>query len=138
MEEAKDPMIRANARTRLACINSDEAVVELQKRVDYYKDKLGHAPSSFEELVNVGLLRGIPTDPAGNPYQINSYGEVVVKDQKKLPFITKGLPHGEKPTVLYNKFVVEQEKKELKTEAEKKKAEQQKSTSVAPRPTDQK
>lgn len=138
LDEAKDPMIRSNARTRLACINSDEAVIELQKRVDFYKERTGHAPASFQELVSAGLLRGIPMDPAGNPYVMNSYGEVVVKDQKKLPFITKGLPHGEKPTVLYDKFVVEKEKKELREREEKKKAEQEKSSNGQQRPTDQK
>ncbi len=104
LKNTKDPMIRSNASQRLACINSDEAVIELQKRADAYARHFGRKPTSMRDLVEVGLLRGIPTDPAGNPYEINSYGEVVVKDQRKLPFITKGLPHGEEPTIFYNKY----------------------------------
>lgn len=123
LKSTKDPMIRSNASQRLACINSDEAVIELHKRADAYAQHFGRKPSSMRDLVEVGLLRGIPTDPAGNPYEINSYGEVVVKDQRKLPFITKGLPHGEEPTIFYNKYTAaetrERELAERKRQQEK-------------------
>jgi tetratricopeptide (TPR) repeat protein len=137
LKETKDPMIRSNATQRLSSINSDEAVIQLQKRVDAYKDHIGHEPGSMRDLVEAGLLRGIPTDPAGNPYGINSYGEVVVKDPKKLPFITKGLPHGTEATVFYNRYVLEDKAKQLEEE-KKKTQEQQKSSGTAPRPTERK
>lgn len=105
LKNAKDPMIRSNATERLASIESDQAVIELQKRVDAYAEHVGRKPRDMRDLIEVGLLRGIPMDPVGNPYGIDSYGDVVVKDQRRLPFITKGLPHGEEPTILYNKFV---------------------------------
>lgn len=110
LENAKDPMIRSNATQRLASIQSDEVVVALQKRVAAYEQHVGRKPADFRDLVEVGLLRGIPMDPAGNPYGIDSYGDVVVKDPRKLPFITKGLAHGEEPTIFYNKYKLEQEK----------------------------
>ncbi|HEY3928391.1 MAG TPA: tetratricopeptide repeat protein [Candidatus Koribacter sp.] len=138
LKETKDPLIRNNAAQRLQCIDSDEAVMALQKRVDAFKEHFGRNPGNMRELVDVGLLRGIPLDPVGNPYGINAYGEVVVKDQSKLPFITKGLPHGEEATVLYNKFVSAAEEKKQKEEEEKKKHEEQKSSGPGTRPTDQK
>lgn len=122
LKDAKDPTIRANATQRLASINSDEAVIELQKRVDLYKQRFGRNPANMRDLVDAGLLGGIPVDPAGNAYEIDSYGEVVVKDQKKLPFITKGLPHGTEPTIFYNKFAVEEkarQEREKKAREEK-------------------
>jgi hypothetical protein len=138
LQDTKDPLIRSNAVQRLASINSDEAVIQLQKRVDAYKLRFGHSPNRMRDLVEAGVLRGIPTDPAGNPYEINSYGEVVVKDPKKLPFITKGLAHGTEPSLFQNKFIVEEQGKKSKEEEQKKKDEQQKSSGNAPRPTDQK
>ncbi len=110
LDNAKDPMIRSNATQRLASIESDEFVVALQKRVDAYMQHVGRKPADMRDLVAVGLLRGIPTDPAGNPYSIDSYGDVVVKEPRKLPFITKGLPHGEEPTIFYNKYTSNQAK----------------------------
>lgn len=124
LKETQDPMIRSNAVQRLASINSDEAVIQLQKRVDMFKESYGHRPANMRELVAAGLLRGIPADPAGNPYQIDAYGDVVVLDHKKLPFITKGLPHGTEPNIFYNKFGVQEKEK--------------KSSGTAARPTEQK
>ncbi len=135
LKGTKDPMIRSNAIQRLASISSDEAVIELQKRVDAYSEKLGHAPGSMRDLIEVGLLRGIPLDPMGNPYEIDSYGKVVVKDQRKLPFITKGLPHGTEPTIFYNKFAAEETRKR---ELEGKNRQAGQSPNPTPPTTDQK
>jgi tetratricopeptide (TPR) repeat protein len=132
LKDSKDPTIQANARTRLVCINSDEAVIELQKRVDLYKERTGRVPSSFREIAEAGLVRGIPNDPAGNPYLIDAKGHVLVKDHKSLPFITKGLPEGEKPEIFYNKWKIEEHWKQVMEE--RKKAEQQKSSDTAARP----
>ena len=138
LKDTKDPTIRSNAVQRLASIDSDEAVILLQKRVDVYKERTGQKPGSMRDLVAAGLLRGIPTDPAGNPYEIDSYGDVVVKDQKKLPFITKGLPHGTVPTVFYNRFVEEAHMKEREAAEKKKKEAQPEPSSTAARPNTQK
>jgi tetratricopeptide (TPR) repeat protein len=134
LNDTKDSSIRANAQQRLASINSDEAVIQLQKRVDAYKEHFGQKPNSMRDLVTAGLLRAIPTDPAGNSYLIDSYGDVVVKDQKKLPFITKGLAHGTVPTLFYNKYVAQDQHKKW-IEENKKKEEQKKASGEEERPT---
>ncbi len=137
LKETKDPLIHSNARQRLQCIDSDENVIALQKRVDNFRERFGHPPASMRDLIETGYLRGILVDPVGNPYEIDSYGNVVVKDHSKLPFITKGLSHGEEATILYNKYVAEAMAK--KQEEEKKKKEQeQKSSGQTSRPTEQK
>ncbi len=135
LNDTKDASIRTNAQQRLASINSDEAVILLQKRVDTYKEHFGQKPDSMRDLVTAGLLRGIPTDPAGNPYLIDSYGDVVVKDQKKLPFITKGLEHGMMPSVIYNRFVVGEQRDRLIEEEKKKKNEETAASGDKQRPT---
>jgi tetratricopeptide (TPR) repeat protein len=130
LNDTKDASIRANAQQRLASISSDEAVIQLQQRVDAFKEHFARKPTSMRDLVASGQLRGIPTDPAGNPYGIDSYGDVVVKDQKKLPFITKGLAHGTEATVLYNKFVTEEQGKK-RAEENKKREEEKKAADAA-------
>lgn len=135
LNDTKDASIRANAQQRLASINSDEAVIQLQKRVNAYKERFGRTPDSMRDLVTAGILRGIPTDPAGNPYLIDSYGDVVVKDPKKLPFITQGLAHGMMPSVIYNRYVVEEQRKKLEEERKKKKEEDKESSGDKQRPT---
>jgi tetratricopeptide (TPR) repeat protein len=135
LQQTQDPLIRSNATQRLACIDSDEAVLQIQKRVDLFKERAGRSPSNLTELVSVGLLRGLPTDPAGGVYEIDDHGDVVVpeKDRKRLPFITKGLPHGTEPTLMYNKYVAEEKAKQIADE-KKKKDETQKSSSTESRP----
>ena len=135
LKDSKDPIIQANARNRLACINSDEAVIELQKRIEFYKERTGRTPSSFRELADAGLVRGIPNDPAGNPYLIAANGHVVVKNHKALPFITRGLPEGEKPEIFWNKWKMEEHWRQV--QEDQKKAEQQKSSNDAARPKTQ-
>ena len=125
LNETRDPMIRSNAVQRLASIDSDEIVIQIQKRVDLFKERSGHEPSSLQELVNAGLLRGVPRDPVGGAYEMTQ-GTVVVaeKDRKKLPFITKGLPPGTEASVVYNKYKVEEKVKQIAEENKKKQAEQ--------------
>jgi hypothetical protein len=121
-KDTKDESIRANAQQRLACISSDEAVIQLQKRVDAFQERYGRKPASMRDMVASGLLRGIPLDPAGNAYEIDSYGDVVVKDLKKLPFITKGLAHGTEASVIYNRFIIAEQKKQAEENEARKKA----------------
>lgn len=132
LNETKDPMIRSNAIQRLACIDSDEIVLQVQKRVDIFKERTRRDPASMEELVTAGLLRGVPRDPVGGPYEVKQ-GAVLVaeKDRKKLPFITKGLPSGTEASVLYNKYKVEEKAKD---EERKKKDAGAKSSDTAERP----
>jgi hypothetical protein len=132
LKDTKDPSIRTNAIQRLACIASDEAVIQLQRRADAYTEQFRRSPTSMRELVEAGYLRGIPTDPTGNPYQIDSYGNIVVKDQRKLPFITKGLPHGSEPTIFYNRFIVEEKAKRLQEEKKEKTEQQETSGRTSP------
>ena len=135
LQDSKDPLIRSNANQRLACIDSDEAVIQIQKRVDFFRERVGRYPSSLAELVNAGLLRGVPTDPAGGAYEVDSNGDVVVAeaDRKKLPFITRGLPRGTEASVLFNRYAIEEKAKQIMEEM-KKKEEEQKSSGQQSRP----
>ena len=94
-----DKMIRENAVKHLRALDVDEEVIQLQQIVDAVAKKTGAPPNSMAELVQAGYLRGIPVDPLGHPLKIAA-GRVEVADPSALPFITEGLPPGEKPEFL--------------------------------------
>ena len=96
-QSTTDRDIRANAVTHLRALRVDEDVTNLEKMVSAYRDKQGHLPSSFTDLVAAGMLRGIPADPLGKPYKLMPDGHVEASDPDDLPFIQKGMPPGYKP-----------------------------------------
>ena len=92
-----DSMIRANAAAHLRAIQADQDVTELEELAKQYRQRTGKFPENFSQMVAVGLLRGIPVDPVGHPYRLESEGKVVVSDPADLPFLEKGLPDGYTP-----------------------------------------
>ena len=92
-----DPSIRANAATHLRALQVDEEVSALESIVAQYRQKAGHLPGGFPDLIAAGLLRGVPIDPLGHPYKLTPDGRVEVKSPDDLAFITKGTPPGYVP-----------------------------------------
>ena len=52
-------------------------------------------------MISAGYLRALPLDPLGYPYKLMPDGRVEVQAPDDLPFITKGLPAGKEPTLVY-------------------------------------
>ena len=98
-ESSKDLSIRANAAAHLRALQVDEAVPSLEGLVSRYRERTGHEPESFLDLVNAGMLRGVPLDPLGHPYKITSDGKVVLRVPDDFPFVHEGLPAGYVPPV---------------------------------------
>ena len=98
-ETTDDPLIKQNAFKHLRALKVDDDVTKLEARVEQFKARNGRAPQSMIELVQAGLLPGIPLDPLGHPYKIVD-GRVEVQDQNVIPFLTKGLPPDVKPELL--------------------------------------
>jgi tetratricopeptide (TPR) repeat protein len=96
---SNDPNIRANAVRRLLALRVDQEVTQLQELADRYRRETATVPGSFLELVQAGYLHGLPVDPLGNPYLLLD-GRVQVSSPDSLPFITKGLPPGQKPSMV--------------------------------------
>jgi hypothetical protein len=101
LESTQDRLIRSNAVKRLRALEVDDVVPQLEAVVQIYKQRTGHLPASFMEMVSAGYLRGVPLDPLGYPYKLMPDGRVEVQSPDELPFITKGLPPGEQPTFVY-------------------------------------
>ena len=94
-----DPDIRANAVKRLIALRVDQEVERLQAVAERYQRETRTVPESFLELVQAGYLPGLPVDPLGNPYLL-AEGRVQVSRPDSLPFITKGLPPGQKSSIM--------------------------------------
>jgi hypothetical protein len=93
LNNTEDQDLRSNALNRLRCLRVDSEVELLQKRVDLFAQRTGHPPSSWQDLVADGLLRGVPVDPKNNRYRLAD-GRVQVEHPELFPFITRGLPPG--------------------------------------------
>ncbi len=93
-DTTQDKMLRDNARQHLQALQSDDIVAQLEQRIAAFREKTGHLPASWQEMVRDGWLSRIPYDPTRNPYQLMEDGRVLVEDPDSLPFITRGVPPG--------------------------------------------
>ncbi len=93
-QTSHDKHIRATAAAHLRAVEVDEEVAQLERLVEIYRQRTGHLPESFAEMAAAGLLRGVPVDPLGNPYQLTTDGHVLLSDPDSVPFAQKGLPLG--------------------------------------------
>ena len=91
-DESNDKQVKNNAQLHLDSLRVDVEVPKLEALVSEFHTRFGRNPSSWRELISAGALRGIPLDPAGNPYLLESDGRVVVSNAKRFPFIHEGKP----------------------------------------------
>lgn len=96
-ETTHDAYIRENAKSHLVSLTADLQCEELDKIVSVYRERVGRNPASFVELVRAGMLRGIPLDPTGTPYQLDDQGDVFVSQPADFPYSEKALPPGYVP-----------------------------------------
>lgn len=99
-ETSGDALIRDGALKHMNALRVDLEVPQLEALVRLYATRTGHLPSGFEDLVALHWLPTIPRDPLGYPYILLPDGHVQVRFYKKLPFISRGLPPGQKPSDL--------------------------------------
>jgi hypothetical protein len=98
-ESTEDKMIKANAVRRLRALRVDEEVPFLEHSVRLFRERHGRQPGTWGDLVSAGMLRGIPVDPLGRPYKLMPDGRVEVQSPEDLPFIRRGLPPGQQPSI---------------------------------------
>ena len=102
LNSTDDKSIQQNAIRRLEALRVDDEVMALQNVVDAYRQRTGTTPPNWRALIAAGYMRGIPVDPLNNPYVLRD-GRVEVANPDDLPFITKGLPPGQEPTLYMKK-----------------------------------
>ena len=99
--DSKQKYVHDAAEMHIRALDSDEIVGELERRIAAYTRQFGHPPHSWSEMVQAGYLHRTPLDPKGVPYRLTADGRVEVADLNDLPFVTKGLPPGQQPSVIY-------------------------------------
>lgn len=97
-ETTHDKFIHENALWHLRALRADQDAGELERVAAMYRQKFGRFPQGFAQLAGAGYLRGIPLDPKGNEYQINSDGKVFISDPDNFPFVQRALPPGYVPS----------------------------------------
>lgn len=96
-ESTHDAYIRENAKSHLVSLTADLQCEELEHIVGAYRQRTGRNPAGFIDLVRAGMLRGIPLDPTGIPYQLDDQGDVFVSQAADFPYSEKALPPGYVP-----------------------------------------
>ena len=75
--------LRSEAQRRLAQLDAMDQIDQLQAAVDAYERQAGRPASDWDDLRRAGYLRGLPADPTGAPYRIQS-GRVSLDEQSRL------------------------------------------------------
>ncbi len=78
-----DWLIRT-ADHRLAQLDAIDQLDRLNTAVDQASLRLGRAPTGWHDVVAAGVLRGIPLDPTGVPYQLGADGRVSLRRDSTL------------------------------------------------------
>jgi hypothetical protein len=70
-----DPQMKQNAATHLQLLQVDANCKQLDAIAAEYQARAGRPAKSVRDLVNAGLLRGMPVDPLGFPYILDAEGK---------------------------------------------------------------
>jgi hypothetical protein len=71
LQTAEHDWLRQTARTRLAQMDAEVQIEQLQPIVNGFYDVAGRFPSGWSDLIRAGRLRGVPVDPANVPYALD-------------------------------------------------------------------
>jgi hypothetical protein len=69
---------RNDAQRRLRQLDILDAIDRLQQVADAAAARLGRPPASWQEVVGLGLIRGLPVDAEGLPFELDPSGRVVL------------------------------------------------------------
>jgi hypothetical protein len=71
--------LRRTAHLRLRQLDALDQIDVIRTVAQEFRRRRGTHPASWEQLMNAGLLRGIPIDPTGTPYVLDpATGDVKV------------------------------------------------------------
>lgn len=73
-QSAQDATVRENAKMHLILLRTDDDKEQLDLLLAEYTKKYGHSAQNLQELVDAGLLPGIPVDPERFPYVVGKLG----------------------------------------------------------------
>jgi hypothetical protein len=74
-QTTSDPMVKKNAEEHLQLLQVELDLKEINRLADEYEKRTGHRATRMGELLEPGLLKGIPRDPAGYAYVLGEGGK---------------------------------------------------------------
>jgi tetratricopeptide (TPR) repeat protein len=83
-ESASDPSVKKNALIQLQLLKAKEECKQLDELADEYQKRNGKRPTHMVELIQAGLLRGVPKDPAGFAYVFGENGKAELNVESPL------------------------------------------------------
>jgi tetratricopeptide (TPR) repeat protein len=83
-ETANNEYARNAARLKLAQLEAIEIIERLQKGIDAFAARRGAPVTAWSDLIAAGMIRDVPLDPAGVPYELQSPSRVTVSAQSPL------------------------------------------------------
>ncbi len=81
---AKEPATKENAQTHLLSVKAQMDCREIDRLADEFEKKSGRRASKITELVQAGLLQGVPRDPKGYAYVLGEDGKAEVNGKSPL------------------------------------------------------
>lgn len=73
--------LQRTARFRLEQLDAMDQIDALQQAVSVYRQRTGALPRSWDDMRRVGVVRGVPRDPRGFPYQLDPEAGTVTLDK---------------------------------------------------------
>jgi len=74
-QSSLDPTVKQNALLHVQLLKAKEDCRQLDLLADEYAKRFGKRPARMSELVQAGLLRGVPGDPLGYAYVFGEKGK---------------------------------------------------------------
>jgi tetratricopeptide (TPR) repeat protein len=77
--------LRRTAQHRLLQLDAIEQIAELERLTADYERRYGDPPAAWDDMIDAGMLRGVPVDPGGRPYVLNPWwGDVTVAEDSPM------------------------------------------------------
>lgn len=83
-ETANNEYARNAATLKLQQLDAIEIVEKLQKGIDAFSARRGTPVTSWDQLIAARLIPGVPLDPAGVPYSLDSSSRVTLSTESPL------------------------------------------------------
>lgn len=90
-ETTKDEQVKKRALEALKGLKAQSDEMQLDQLAEDYRTRFGHYPQFARDLVEAGMLKGIPADPNGFPYAFGADGKSQL-DPKSTVTIDRGAP----------------------------------------------
>jgi hypothetical protein len=91
-QSAEIAWLRQDAERRLLQLRALDEIDALQRAVDDYARRAGQPPADWAALVRGGVLRGVPLEPAGNPYELEGGRVRLPRSSPLYPLPTEPAP----------------------------------------------